>query len=211
MVESDTGPASTSSMPTRLSSASLRCPHASQPSARALASASTASWAGVGHGPFVAEPAARHRYHVGLGMPSWSQNATTVIPTARRSVSSSSKPGREPPFAPQAKLHVRFAQGGGELFVLGGELLFAAGRSGRAAGGYRLLAAVEELVTPVRDRGLRDALAAGGLRDRQLAAQDGEHDPDLVLRRSRRGSCHRFSLSSGPTLACLRNLDTGQG
>ena len=79
IVESLTGPGSTSSIPTRLSSVSLRCPHASHPAARALASASTASWAGVGHGPFVEVPAASHRYQVGRGIPSRSQNATTVM------------------------------------------------------------------------------------------------------------------------------------
>ena len=84
-------------MPTRFSSASLRCPHPAQSPARVLASASTASWTGVGHGPFDDDPPCRHRYQVARGIPNSSQNLVTVTPAATRSSSSCAKPGRAPP------------------------------------------------------------------------------------------------------------------
>ncbi len=191
--------------PVRLSEASLRCPHASHAAAIAFASASMASCAGVATDP---SPSSRR--------PATDTRSAAGCRAARRTRRRSSRPPaaprracrrrvREPLLCATDEAPCALRQGGSELFVLRRELLLAARRLGRPVGGDRLLAAVKELVSPVPDRGLRDALAASCLVDRQLTAQDGEHDPDLVLRRSRRGSCHRFSLSSGPTLTCLTN------
>jgi hypothetical protein len=61
--------------------------------------------------------------------------------------------------------------------------------------GQRGAAAVQELVAPGGDRGLRDLLAAGRLLDRDLAVQHGEHDADPVVNGLDRWSAQQDSFT----------------
>jgi hypothetical protein len=76
------------------------------------------------------------------------------------------------------------AEGAGELLNLGLELGLTSAWAVAGAGRERRAAAVQELVTPGRDRGLRDPLAAAGFLDRDLAAQHCQHDAQLVIDRA---------------------------
>jgi hypothetical protein len=62
--------------------------------------------------------------------------------------------GGRPPFAPPAQLHVGLAEGADKLVDLGLQLGLAAARAVAGAAGQPGAAAVGELVTPGRDRGL---------------------------------------------------------
>jgi hypothetical protein len=107
----------------------------------------------------------------------------TLNPASARITSRSSKLGRRPPFAPHPKLHMGFAEGAGQLLDLGLQVLLPGAGAVAGAAGERSAAAVQELVPPGSDRGLRDPLTAGRLLDRHLAAQHRQHDTQLLLDR----------------------------
>src|SRR5271154_6585665 len=60
---------------------------------------------------------------------------------------------------------------------------FVAGRFTRGIAGRPLLARLQEVLGPAIIEGLVDALVAAQLSHAVLAAQAGDHDPDLVLSR----------------------------
>ena len=76
----------------------LAVPRPSQSAARVLASASTASWAGVGRDPLAVLYADRHRYQLALRISAISQNRVTVTSACWRSASSSSKAHTASPY-----------------------------------------------------------------------------------------------------------------
>jgi hypothetical protein len=76
---------------------------------------------------------------------------------------------------------VALAEGADKLVDLGLHLGLTAAWAMTGAAGKSGAATVEELVTPGHDRDLRDPLAVGGFFDRDLTAQHGQHDADLVV------------------------------
>jgi hypothetical protein len=83
------------------------------------------------------------------------------------------------------------AEGAGDLLDLGLELGLTGAWAVASTGSQCRAAAVQELVTPGCDRGLRDPLTAGGLLDRDFAAQHRQDDAQLVIDGLDRWSCHR--------------------
>jgi hypothetical protein len=78
---------------------------------------------------------------------------------------------------------VSLTQRGGQLLDLGRQGLFPPGRAMAGAFLERLLAAGQELLTPLRHRHLRRRLPPGCLGDRHLAPQHRQDDPNLVCLR----------------------------
>src|SRR5699024_7270791 len=83
-------------------------------------------------------------------------------------------------FYSHSDLDRRFTECLGKVSDLFLELLLAGGGLG-LAGLQAGLAAFEELPLPVPDCLLRDLLPASSLRDRDLALQHCQHDPELLL------------------------------
>jgi len=104
-------------------------------------------------------------------------------------------------------------EGAGQLLDLGLELgLAAAGPAG--APGQGLTATEHELIAPGRDRGVRDAFTSGRLLDRDLTAQHGEDDPQLLVDRLDGWSSQQDSFNNRPgqvsPVSRILTQDTGQ-
>ena len=92
-----------------------------------------------------------------------------------------SKAGREPPFAPDPQLDVGLTERLGEVIHLPLELFLASRPwpSRVLPSGERLVGTIEELLLPLRDRGLAHLEPPRGLHLSHLAPQDREHDLDF--------------------------------
>src|SRR5699024_9547200 len=99
---------------------------------------------------------------------------------------------------PDPGFEVSLTEGLGEVSDLGLELLLPAGGLGLPSHDARA-ATLEELALPVPHRLLGDLRSPGGLGDGDLTGQHRQHDPDLLLGRNDRWSCHDDQTPSGQT------------
>ena len=87
-----------------------------------------------------------------------------------------------------------FAQSSLQILDLDLEPLHHRTRSRPATLGKPLLAALEKLALPIRDRLLRDLRPPSSLRDSHLSRDDRNDEPELVFNRDNKRASHRSLL-----------------